>query len=1434
MKKLLFALVLSAAAGVFGATTAEYVSTGLVSFWDGYENDGAGGHSTTLTEWTDTSGTYPFVFNTSAAIETRPLGLYFPGGTKNDYATLSAVNSAETFNLCSNGVMEVVVRSEKNANVIFLVSMSASGIALTQAFANSNVILRPGIWSTPSYYFDWTSGINTISLGYSLAVNASLHVNNSVPTKSSSGAVTAQKLTYLGGTALANIFKGTVYAIRLYSAPLTDAQREANAVLDDMRFRKGDIYPLTGLYVRGEPQDYGAGVAPAYGFEAMASGTAVERTAPAYVELSANERAYCTGWKLYDRATGELLSESKDATRLVCAFTYSKPVRLDWQWDVRYPVTVSADTGLTVSPASAWGSAAAPAAFTVTGTDFPLWSGETLSGDAHAKSVAFAPTNATAVTVAASVVRTATTVAALKTAIAASADGDVVVIGNDLSFADVTAAEMADGLALTNAVLVTSQSGDPKDIAIDLGGTGHGFTLNAAGARLKGLTFTSSVAMNDSADLTLPRFVNVLAGTLDACVFKDIVLGGTKATGSHPVSLAPGGVVENCRFTNLSCTPQNLTKGALYTTGGTVRKTEFRSCNTCPAPLLANCLTANTTEIEDCLFTDIVSSDATRGANYASIYSHGDSDATGRRFNARRTVVANNTSPGGATYVRSGGASSASAMFEDCVFTNNVATLTTGAGVLNLSNRPSVTFDRCLIADNVGGKYGVLAGTSYATQMFRNCLIRGNTGKTVAGVVYATGSNVRFQFENCTVTENKTLSGTVAGIGIAGCGTAATTWVKNCIVCGNTGADTQLSVDADRVFNSCYPEATDGTNGNISSDPKLQSDGTLDYSSPCLDAGLNLSLTAGTLDVTGRTRPQNGTGGQILLWDIGAVEMPPNTTPLLVSVAIDATLGAVPATVTATASATGTRLSGLTYDWTVTRTTPSGSTVTNYTGLTSPDLVLTNLDVGVYTVAVKVRNDAKDTASATCGDTFAAKPAVCYVSKDGSATWPYDTPAKAAKILADALTNTAVRVEIAAGEYDASEMGTMTDAMAGTFLGIVEGAVEVRGAGVGETVIDFNNAGAGFLLKNTDARVDGLTLLNAASTAALFSGVAFCVNAGVVSNVVVNGGAIWGTSVYLGPDALFTDSVITNVTRYSNKSGTHPVDLCCGAITDTLIVGNTGYDCGGIVVLSPTVSRRAQIRRVRVLNNTVLNGMSALSGGYPVDVTDCEFSGNDSTAGNGGSTVYVPTGAPTSPSMAMTNCRITNNRIAKTGGAMAINGYFWGTNVLVSGNIGVGSDSKYGLRGVAVAGSSSFEFVNCTVTDNESPTSVNGGISVGSYDKAGKTIKNCVFWGNRGIGGEGSTNAVFDATARVPVITSCCWPEAPATDGCTAADPQLRTHGRRKYYPRLTGSCFNAGANEAWMETAKDLDGNDRILYDRVDIGCFEIPHDPGLMLLVK
>jgi hypothetical protein len=48
------------------------------------------------------------------------------------------------------------------------------------------------------------------------------------------------------------------------------------------------------------------------------------------------------------------------------------------------------------------------------------------------------------------------------------------------------------------------------------------------------------------------------------------------------------------------------------------------------------------------------------------------------------------------------------------------------------------------------------------------------------------------------------------------------------------------------------------------------------------------------------------------------------------------------------------------------------------------------------------------------------------------------------------------------------------------------------------------------------------------------------------------------------------------------------------------------------------------------------------------------------------------------------------------------------------------------------------------------------------------------------------------------------------------------------------GSCVDAGSNQSWMNSTTDLGGNNRIINDRVDIGCYEFSRSVGTTVFVQ
>ena len=325
-----------------GKTTADYVQDGLIAMWDGHENDGAGGHAKTLTEWKDTSGTYSFVFCANSGILAEDGALVFPG-TQTGYAKLSAADTDATFELAKDGTVEIVILSDPTTvQNVALQSSAQSGIAFGalargSAGANASLVTYTCSNSTSKPYWphNWSAAITTYSTTYSSAVPQSMSANAEPLTASGNDYFgTPGDETFLGhrkNLSNGQAFKGRIYAIRLYSAQLTAEQIAANHAVDVARFVNGEYLSSDMLEVVGEPEACGS-VTPAYGqMKGLAVGASFTCSAPAAWTNEARMTSYvCTGYTV--TTNGAVYLEGTDSS-----FTYTHPActagaTLTWKW----------------------------------------------------------------------------------------------------------------------------------------------------------------------------------------------------------------------------------------------------------------------------------------------------------------------------------------------------------------------------------------------------------------------------------------------------------------------------------------------------------------------------------------------------------------------------------------------------------------------------------------------------------------------------------------------------------------------------------------------------------------------------------------------------------------------------------------------------------------------------------------------------------------------------------------------------------------------------------------------------------------------------------------------------------------------------------------------------------------------------------------------
>ena len=317
-----------------GKTTLDYEQDGLIAVWDGFENDGAGGHAEMLTEWKDTKGEYSFVFNADSGITVDGSALVF-AGVKGCFAKLDATGTAATFDLARNGTLEVVFKAASDrANTSFLLrSSGTSGIAAANYSSQMSWIVSntPG---SPKPVLDGRGEVTTLVVHYVNGLASAPYVNGQPASTSGSDYWSSpQSITSLGAAYDGNSpYKGEIYAVRLYSKQLTAAQIAANRAVDAERFIEGNTDPCNDiLKIVGSPVNI-VPVTPAYGeVKGLAVGASFTCSAPAVWTNAEQKIAYACGG--YTVTTNDCVYLSGSGN----SFTYTHPdcqsgARLVWTW----------------------------------------------------------------------------------------------------------------------------------------------------------------------------------------------------------------------------------------------------------------------------------------------------------------------------------------------------------------------------------------------------------------------------------------------------------------------------------------------------------------------------------------------------------------------------------------------------------------------------------------------------------------------------------------------------------------------------------------------------------------------------------------------------------------------------------------------------------------------------------------------------------------------------------------------------------------------------------------------------------------------------------------------------------------------------------------------------------------------------------------------
>ena len=557
-------LIAMAATAAFAESTWDYVQDGLVACWDGAENAGRLNHDPNAAVWKDVIGGKEFSL-TGVTVEADRMVF---AGTTTSYGSLSAADSDETFNLATNGTMEIVYASATGTgSQVILHASSASHLAF--GFYSATKLYLASIAGKNATF---TSGVatNTVATRYLAQKPQSVIANGTVPSLSGS--------SYWGGTQATStigmrsdksatyVFNGSIYCIRLYNRQLTDAEIAANQAVDVNRFRRGNILGANDLVISATPMAVGT-PSPDYGVVGdMAAGATRNISCPAALtNQTSTIAAICRGWKLYD-GEGNVV-DSDTSTSLT--YTHPTPAayrRLEWQLDVTVKVSAAADEGGSASPAVQWVAVGDTAMVTATpnaGFSFFKWMNDVpASVSAYSPTISFAVSSPVSLFASFGGVYQANDAATLQTVIESHHAGDRIVLADNIYRPDYT-------LYLTNGVTLAGSSF--TNCVIKPTGKHRVIEISGEDSRLENITITGG-SVTPSADGERASGICINGGTVSHCmVSNNVLISGAKSHLGVGIYML-NGIIEDSIIT-ANTLPQQWSHGAgIYMENGTVRR----------------------------------------------------------------------------------------------------------------------------------------------------------------------------------------------------------------------------------------------------------------------------------------------------------------------------------------------------------------------------------------------------------------------------------------------------------------------------------------------------------------------------------------------------------------------------------------------------------------------------------------------------------------------------------------------------------------------------------------------------------------------------------------------------------------------------------------------------------------------------------------------
>ena len=285
--------------------------------------------------------------------------------------------------------------------------------------------------------------------------------------------------------------------------------------------------------------------------------------------------------------------------------------------------------------------------------------------------------------------------------------------------------------------------------------------------------------------------------------------------------------------------------------------------------------------------------------------------------------------------------------------------------------------------------------------------------------------------------------------------------------------------------------------------------------------------------------------------------------------------------------------------------------------------------------------------------------------------------------------------------------------------------------------------------------------------------------------------------------------------------------------------------------------------RVYVHYKTTVGGALYFSGATQAEVVRCLFATNTAAHLNGYSNGYVAggaaigaeAGAKVAGSLHVADCQFIGNAahssetvprgIVYVSGAL-LKAEFERCSFIDSGfsaNSAIKFASRHGDIAVA-AGTLGLRDCLLAKADGTNAVHVVGGtlrlLNVTIADSLGLAIRadsssatvsvtNSIVWGNT-IGGIGGAYAGNIAVGHSDIQGETVW----TGTGNILADPRFRGRPGKEYWLSNTSRCLGAGAAHGRTSVETDLAGNPRVIGAAIDMGCYELPSPPGVIIMLR